>query len=436
MNILSGRRPVWLLLSSLLILGAAFVGRLTFNRVALSAGETNPRTPAQWRTVDTIASLQDRLRLNPEDSRAYTELGLAFLQRVRETGDATLYHQAEQALSEALRREPQQFEALIGQGLLALARHDFSQALHWGEQARQLNAYSVRAYGLIFDAQIELGRYAAAEKTMQTMLATRPELSVYTRLAYLRELNGDIEGAIAAMRQAVDSGLPKAEGTLWAQVQLGQLYFNQGDLAQAEQTYLRALFFDPDYVYAFAGMAQVRAAQGDYAEAIEYYETLVELLPLPQFVIALGDLYQVTGQEAQAQAQYELVSLIEQLNAEAGMDVDLELALFKADHGLEPGQTVRQAQAAYQKRPNIHGADVLAWALYQDGQFEEALVYSQEALRLNSRDALLHFHAGMIRQALGHSAEAREHLGQALAINPYFSIRYAPQAEALLVTAQ
>jgi len=179
MNILSGRRPVWLLLISLLILGAAFVGRLTFNRVALSASETKPRTPAQWRTVDTIVSWQERLRLNPEDSRAYAELGLAFLQRVRETGEATLYNQAEQALAEALCREPQQFEALIGQGLLALARHDFSEALRWGKQARPVNPYSIRAYGLIFDAQIELGRYEAAAATMQTMLATRPELSVY-----------------------------------------------------------------------------------------------------------------------------------------------------------------------------------------------------------------------------------------------------------------
>jgi tetratricopeptide (TPR) repeat protein len=382
--------------------------------------------------VDRVVNLQDHLRLNPEDTTAYGQLGLALLQRARESGDASFYSQAEQALAEALKRDPQQFEAILGRGSLALARHDFTEALRWGEQALALNPYRGQVYGIIGDAQVELGQYEAAAKTIQKMVDTRPELASYSRVSYQRELHGDTAGAITAMQMAVDSGLATAEGTLWVQTQLGHLYFNSGDLAQAEQTYRHALQLRPNYVYAQAGLAHVRAAQGRYKEAIKLYQKIGEQLPLPEFVIALGELYEVNGQPAKAEQQYDLVRAIQQLNTSAGMNVDMEMALFNADHGTDPAQALPQARAAYTARPSIYGADTLAWALYRAGNYAEAQHYSQEAQRLGTRDAMLHYHAGMIAYALEDSAVARKHLQQAIAINPYFSVRYASQAQALL----
>jgi tetratricopeptide (TPR) repeat protein len=153
---------------------------------------------------------------------------------------------------------------------------------------------------------------------------------------------------------------------------------------------------------------------------------------LPEFVIALGELYEASGQEAAAQRQYALVEAMAQLNVSAGMNVDLEMALFKANRGLEPAQTVEQARLAYKQRPSIYGADTLAWALYHNGEYTEAQSYSQEALRLGTRDALLYYHAGMIAYALGDAVQAREYLEEALAINPHFSVLYAPQVRMLL----
>jgi tetratricopeptide (TPR) repeat protein len=265
------------------------------------------------------------------------------------------------------------------------------------------------------------------------MIETRPELASYSRVSYQYELHGDTAGAIAAMEMAVDSGLPADESTLWAQTQLGHLYFNSGDLTQAEQTYRRTLQLRPDYIYAQAGLARARAAQGRYDEAIASYQKIVERLPLPEFVIALGELYDVTGQPVKARQQYDLVQAIQQLNAGAGMNVDLEMALFNADYETDPAQALRQARAAYLERPSIYGADTLAWALYRAGQYTGAQKCSQEALRLGTRDAMLHYHAGMIAYALKDLAAAREHLEQALAINPNFSLRYAPQAQTLLL---
>jgi tetratricopeptide (TPR) repeat protein len=388
--------------------------------------------PVELGDERVIAGLQERIRQNPDDADAYAQLGLAQLQRVRETADLSIYGKAEAAFAEALKRDPQQFDALVGQGQLALARHQFADALRWGEQASAINPFSARPYGIIGDAQVELGRYEAGAAAIQKMVETRPDLNSYSRVSYIHELHGDTDGAIAAMRQAVEAGGLGSESALWTQIQLGNLYFNRGDLRMAEQIYMAALQIRPTYVYAQAGITRVRAAQGRTDLALLGYEDIVKRLPLPEFVIALGDLYEATGKPAEARRQYDLVRAMQQLNAGAGMDVDLELALFDADHGADPAATVERARAAYARRPSIYAADALAWALYAAGDYTTARRYSQEALRLGTRDAALHYHAGMIAYALGDRAAARAELDQALAINPYVSVRYAPTARKTL----
>jgi tetratricopeptide (TPR) repeat protein len=435
MRVLAGRRPEVLLLAAQLVFGLVVALRALRSQPAspLAIDMTAPApAPVELSDERVIAGLQERIRRDPNDTGAYAQLGLAQLQRVRETADPTLYGQAEAAFAEALKRDPQQFDALVGQGLLALARHQFADALRWGERASAINPFSARPYGIVGDARVELGQYEAAVAAIQKMVDTRPDLNSYSRVSYLRELHGDAEGAIVAMRQAVEAGGSGTEGALWTQVQLGHLYFNRGDLATAERIYAAALEIRPGYVYAQAGVARVRAAQGRADEAIRSYQEIVKRLPLPEFVIALGELYDAAGKPAEAKRQYDLVRAMQQLNTGAGVDVDVELALFDADHGADPAATVQRARAAYARRPNIYAADALAWALYAAGDHAAARHYSREALRLGTRDAALHYRAGMIAYALGDRDAARDYLEQALAINPYFSVRYAPTARATL----
>jgi Tfp pilus assembly protein PilF len=124
------------------------------------------------------------------------------------------------------------------------------------------------------------------------------------------------------------------------------------------------------------------------------------------------------------------------LNASAGLDVDLELALFEAEHGDDPRATVENARRAYASRPSIQAADVLAWALYQAGEYEAAQSYSHEALRLGTQDAAKYYHAGMIAYRLGQTTQAAAYLERALAINPYFSILHAESARETLLALQ
>ena len=387
-------------------------------------------------TDKLIQSLQERLRANPNDWQSYSQLGLAYLQKARETGDPTYYLKTEEALDKALSFQADDYASISAKGALALARHDFSAALEWGEKARQINPDRTYAYGVIADAQIELGRYEEAIATLQTMVDLRPDMSSYSRISYLRELHGDLPGALEMMQLAVDSGTPNSENTAWVRTQLANLYFNSGDLEQAELEYRLTLQNRPDYVYALAGLGRVRAAQGKMEEAVEYLNQVVTIMPLPEFVITLGDLYKVTGRQDLAHQQYQLVAAIETLHRANGVDMDMEIALFNADHDRNLEETVALARKAYANRPSIHGADALAWALYKTGNYEEAQKYSKESLKLETKDSLKLFHAGMIALKLGEKDQARQYLEEALALNPHFSILYAEEAQRTLETLQ
>ena len=383
-------------------------------------------------TDNQVETLQARLKKNPVDERAYVLLGVVYLQKVRETGDPTYYGKTEEALTRALDLQADDFAAMIQMGALSLARHQFREALEWGEKARAISPGTALIYGVIGDAQIELGQYDAALETFQTMVDLRPDLSSYARASYVRELHGDVDGAIEAMQRAVQAGGPNAENTNWTRVQLGNLYFNSGKLVEAETQYNQALAFYPDFVHAIAGLARVHAARGQYDQAIKLYIDATNRIPLPEYVIALGDVYEAAGHSQEAQRQYNLVGVMDRLYAANGVATDLEIALFKADHGQNLNGTLALARKAYANRPSIHGADVLAWALYQTGNYEEAQQYSEEALQLGTKDALKYFHAGMIALKLGDKTQARQHLEQALAINPHFSVLYADEAKRVL----
>ena len=388
------------------------------------------RTPS--RLDGQILSLQDTLRDDPDNAPSATALGQAYLQKARDTGDPSYYPKAEALFAKALEIDSADVPAMVGQGTVALARHQFADALDWGERARAENPYHAPAYGVIGDAQVELGQYPEAIATFQGMVDLRPDLASFSRVSYIRELMGDRTGAIAAMEQAATAGASSPENVAWTQAQLGNLFFEQGDLNEAEHRYRSTLAVFPDYVYGLAGLGRVAAARGDIDEAIASYTTAIQRLPAPEFVIALGDILMHAGRSDEAAQQYELVAAMQDLYAANGVDTDLEMALFDADHGRDLTRAVARAREGFARQPSVKAADILSWTLYQNGEYAAALDVSRQALRLGTKDALMLFHAGMIEARVGENAAAVDHLQSALRLNPYFSVRYAEEARVTL----
>ena len=382
-----------------------------------------PAAAALAAAPGSLAQLQAEVRRAPT-SRGYALLGLAYEQRARETGDASWYARADGVLRRADADDPL---AVVARGSLALSRHEFRAALALGDDAVRLAPASARGYGIRGDALVELGRYREAFRTFDEMVSLRPGASSYARVSYARELLGDIRGAIAAMRLAVDAAEGQPEPFAWSAVQVAKLFWARGGLAAAESWYREALRVVPSYPYALDGLAQIEAARGRLARATALERRAAEAVPQPQFVTMLGDLYAVSGRPAAARRQYRLVAAIRRLLAANGVRSDLEAAAFDVDHGIALRSAVVEARSARNARPSIDGDDVLAWALARNGRCTEALAWSKRSLRLGTRDAVKFFHRGMIERCLGRAA-AGTWFRRALALNPHFSLLWAPVA--------
>jgi tetratricopeptide (TPR) repeat protein len=375
-----------------------------------------------------VAQLQSAVRREPRNVRDLGLLGLAYQQRARETGDPSWYPRSAGILARAAAIAPHDLTVMSGLGLLELSRHRFGAALGFGRRAVALAPSSAAGYGILGDALLELGRYHAAFRAFDTMARLKPSVASYARIAYARELRGDWLGAVEAMRLAASAAAGRQEPTAWAHAQLGKLFWNRGRYAGAAREYRAALAAFPGYVYALDGLAQVAAAQGRLGRAAVLERRAQATIPLPQFVGFLAEVERAAGHERDAHRSDALIGVIDRVLRANGVRTDLELALIRADRGVDPERTLALARRAQKMRPSIDGDDVLAWALARSGRCAEALDYSRRALRLGTHDALKFFHRGMIERCLGDAPAARVWFRRALALNPHFSVRWSPLA--------
>jgi len=439
----SRARVAALSLMALTLVAIVFFSRLTASHDSQPSPATGsvaaPEAAYESTTATTeelIAFWRARVERNPRDYISYAELGGAFLRQARETGDVGSYSRAEASVEQALGLNPKYETALSYLAAVLYAQHDFAGALGRAERVYALNPGSAQALAVIGDASLELGRYDEAGSAYDKLLELSRTPPVFSRLARLAELKGQPHKAVELLTGAAseaDAAVGSPESRAWYRLQLGNLYFNTGDLESAKTQYDLSLDAFPDYVHALAALGRIHTARAEYDEAIAFYQQVVARQPVAEYVIALGDTYQAAGRVADAQRQFDLVDAINALYEANGINTELSMALYLADHDTRVADAVAAARAVYQKQPgSIYAADVLAWSLYKVGRPEKALPYSQEALRLGTQDALILFHASMVNRELGNTEEARGLLAQALEINPHFSVLYAKQAAAAL----
>ena len=366
-----------------------------------------------------VATLEARVQADPQDLQGWQQLGTAYVHQAIATGDPSFYGLAAKALDRADALQPGDATTLVARGTLQLSLHPFADALASGQAALAARPDDRDALAVVVDASVETGRYDDAAATLQRLVDIHPSLAALSRVSYLRELHGDTPGAIVAMQQAVAAG-GSAFDTATVTAFLGDLYWNTGRVDDASVQYERAATLSPGLVTAEVGRARIEAARGDRKAAIARLQAVVDRYPTPIASTLLGDL---TG-------DYGLVRTTYRLQEAAGGVVDLEAALFEADHG-DPAVAVRRGQAAEADRHTVYTADALAWALHKAGRDAEALPHLQDALRLGTGDALLHYHAAEILAATGDTARARTEVTAALATNPDFSFALAPAAQAL-----
>ena len=390
--------------SSLLVGGVA-------GRHAGSHRATPAERPALAATPSGTAAIQEleaRTASDPGDLPAWQELSRRYLQQAIATSDPAYYDLTRRALDRTAALAPGDHATMVTEGVLALSLHDFAGALGRGQAAHDRVAEDPDALAILVDASVELGHYDDAAAHVAELLERRPGSSALSRLSYLRELHGDLEGARLAMLQA-EQATSAAYDRATIATFVGDQLLAARDLTGADSAYERARRAQPGLTTTEVGRARLQAAQGHLDEAIATAAAVVERTPAPAAATLLGELQQAAGRDTDAAASFALAQAGTKLLVAAGATFDLESAVFTADHG-RPADAVALAQRAYSARQNVFTADALGWALTRSGRAVEALPYVGEALHLGTRSPGLHVHAALAYAAAGQDQAASAEL--------------------------
>ncbi|MBC8002615.1 MAG: tetratricopeptide repeat protein [Opitutaceae bacterium] len=368
----------------------------------------------------TLRFLEQRVKSDPLDSIALNRLSVACIVQMRETGDLAFLDRALQSARSSLAAVPasQNSGGLAALAVAELELHHFREALALARQAYTIDPRNLGALATAGDAELELGDYAEAGKTYAMLSEGDPAPPVRARLARLAELKGDPQNAIALLRQNLGTGVD----SVWYRVRLGELHFRMGDLEKADDLYESARRLRPESYLVLEHLAELRAAQGKYDDALALYQKVVAMVPRAEFFQALGDLYVFMKRPAEARPWHDRALTTYLKSVEAGnAHYYHHLAGFYSDVRENPAEALRWARQDKAIRNSIYACDTLAWALYRNGEFAAAAEEMAKALALGTKDAHLLFHAGMIYSRAGQIERGGEFLKQALAANPRYN---------------
>lgn len=354
--------------SSLLIaLSATALSAQPLRPNALLAGGPSP-------AAQKIAMARERIARDPKHVQGHNDLALALTQRARETADPLYYVQAEEAVKASLALAPDNFEALKVRTWALLGQHRFAAALDLATALNKKVPDDLMVYGMLTDAYIELGKYDDAEKSAQWMLDLRPgNIPALTRAAYLRELFGDVEGAIELMQSAVDRmPFQETEDRAWVLTQIGHLEYVRGRHATAEQALNDALTLFPEYHYALGALADVRSAQKRHREAADLQQRRYTVAPHPENLYELAEAQARAGMTAQAAKSYAAFEQGARAEMLGDDNANRELVAYLAGAGKKPAEALALARQEIAKRGDVYTREAYAWALWKNGRKTEA----------------------------------------------------------------
>jgi tetratricopeptide (TPR) repeat protein len=394
-----------------------------------------PPTPGM-KTDERIAALSKQSAARPSDLHTQNLLAKAYIQKMRETVDFGYLDRASRIVDDVIARDASNFEAVRLRSEIGMERHEFQRVAEYSEEITKLAPNDPWSWGMLGDASMELARYPQAKQAYEKMLALRPDLSSYNRVAYYQFVMGHAEVAIGLMRNAISGGSDSPENTAWCLADLGSMQFKVGKLKDAEASFRQALAEFPNYYPAFAGLGRIHAAQDKFDLAIENYKKAQAAVPMPEYAAALDAIYARLGKPAEAKKQRDLIDVIEKMGRAGNEKTNRNLALIFADEDRDLDRALELVQNEIAVRPDVYTNDALAWVLYKLKKYEAADAASRKAVGLGTPEPMFYFHAGTVALALGRKQEARADLEKALALNPAFDVVHAAAARETLRALQ
>jgi tetratricopeptide (TPR) repeat protein len=385
---------------------------------ATASAQTGPGalSPAEGR----IQAAEAQIRQKPDRFQAYNDFALALARRARETGDASYFEKAEQALAQSFRIRPGNFEGQQARVLVLLGEDRYREALDLAQALNSRMRDDVLVWTYMAEAAGALGDYDKAEKWAQWAMDLRPgNVPAYLCGAALREDWGDIDGALDFLGKALQETPPlETEETAWILTAMARLSQLSGKPDAADGTLQQALKTFPGYHLTLDELVRTRMAQRRYAEAVECAETRNLKFATPESRYLEAEALEDAGQHDAARAAFEQFEREARSRIDRPDNANRELVLYYTDHNRQLGEALRIARLQLAGRHDVWTLDAGAWAMFAGGRTPEAQGLINKALAVGTRDAVLFYHAGAIAAASGDRAAAVRYLTQSLDLEP------------------
>lgn len=357
-----------------------------------------------------IRSLQAKVKAAPQRTELIESLGWAFVAKARLSSDPGFYTLAEQAGLAIRNQNPSEPAAALLLGHVAHAMHRFAEA---ERIARGLTGQREFAfdYALLGDALMEQGKLGEAVDAYQKMVDLKPSLQAYSRVAHMRWLKGDVQGALHAAQMAARAGSPRErEATAWAYTRLATYQWQAAQTESAAASIDAALELAPDYAPALLARGKLLLSEGKATEAAPLLKRAAEINPLPEYLWTAAEALRTAGDEAAANA-------IEATLVATGAKTDARtFAVFLATRRERAETALHLAEEELGSRQDVFSYDALAWAQLAVGRVDDARENAKRALAEGTKDARLFYHVGAIAAAAGDHAQSLDYLAQARAL--------------------
>jgi len=340
----------------------------------------------EWDFVQNFyADQKTSLANDGESSEAYLQLAELYIREARVTGEHGHYYPAALEMVEKVLNKKEQdpdirFRALVTKAGVQLSLHEFSESLITGKKALALNGRNAQVMGVLVDCYVELGQYDKAVKIADEMSTTKPDIRSYSRISYLREIHGDVDGAKAALKLAVESGFPGYEETAWAMLTLGDLYKRYGDQKTAQKIYNEILIVREDYPFAVAALGDIEFDKGNLKEAKKIHEEAIDIIPEVGFYVTIAHVLKKQDKTEALDSIIKEIWLMLEDDVQAGHNMNLEYADIYLNILDNKDKALEYAQMEYDKRPeNIDVNRLLAKIYLAKEDKEKAKVHFEKA---------------------------------------------------------
>jgi|RhiMethySRZTD1v2_1073278.scaffolds.fasta_scaffold49776_5 tetratricopeptide (TPR) repeat protein len=360
------------------------------------ARQTSAASTSRAALDEVITATRRRVAADPGDGEAAVRLADALMRAARVQADASLPLEAERVLRTTL-KHAEDYTARRMLAAVYLSQHRFAEGLDVARQLQVSHPEDAWNYAVAGDALLELGRYDEAFDMFDRAVGHRPDAGAYARVAYAKELRGDLAGALDVMRMSAEATAPQdLEAQAWVHTQLGLLRLQLGGLDDAEREFARADFLFPHHPYALNGRIKLALARGRYEEALRLNEQAPRT---PESLAVRGDLQARLGNRSAAEAAYVEAERLERDGWKSEQPQPGALARFLAERDRNIPEAVQLAERAAAERADINTMDALAWSYFKAGRLKDAAVAIERALRTGTLDPRIRCHAAVIADA-------------------------------------